>query len=77
MVIDRKVLTVLDCLSMVGGLMGIAFGVMRLLVSDIQKNLFIQSVIKRIFFEDGSFPEDQPKQRKKKKDVNTNVSNSW
>ncbi len=49
---ERKVFTILDAFSIVGGLMGIAFAFAEFFLDKIQEQLFISSIIRKIFFYD-------------------------
>ncbi|CDW88410.1 UNKNOWN [Stylonychia lemnae] len=57
---NRKVMTILDAFSNVGGLMGIVFAMTGFMIKGIQEQLFLQSIIKRIFlFRDSGKKKDQ------------------
>eukprot|EP00347_Sterkiella_histriomuscorum_P020349 403338149 len=71
MVTQRTVMTILDAFSNVGGLMGIMIPLISLLISGIQHQLFMQSIIKRVFL-------FKPKTKSKNKlpENNTSQENS-
>ncbi|CDW89446.1 UNKNOWN [Stylonychia lemnae] len=49
--VDRTVMTMLDAFSIVGGLMGIAFTFVQFFMERIQENLFLSSIISKIFYQ--------------------------
>eukprot|EP00347_Sterkiella_histriomuscorum_P001799 403370634 len=72
MVTQRTVMTVVDAFSNVGGLMGIIIPLISMLMSRIQHQLFMQSIIKRIFL---FRPKTKSKQKLPENDTNLENSN--
>eukprot|EP00347_Sterkiella_histriomuscorum_P006760 403351533 len=51
----REVHTIVDALSSTGGFMGLIFTFVSFFISRIQENLYIQSLIKSLYFIDKRF----------------------
>eukprot|EP00347_Sterkiella_histriomuscorum_P001005 403373704 len=51
---ERSVMTILDAFSIVGGMMGITFTFTQYLIEKIQENMFLASIIGKIFYQNDS-----------------------